>query len=519
MNSHPSKSLAVWASIFLAGWLTPGLSSALTRTVTDPADSGPGTLREAISIATGGDEIVFSPALASATITLQTDQLSIDRDLTIDGSAAPGIEISGNDAFRIFRIDFGVTADLKNLRITHGFSSDFDGGGAIDNLGTVRLDDCTVSDNSAVFGGAIDSDGTVELNRCQIVNNTASDSGGGIYNFGGTLTITDSSLIGNQTGESGGGINNEGGTVTVTNSSIASNTADSQGGGIQSTSLGAQVTLTHATVAGNMAGTLGGGIQISGGTLHLENTIVGSNQAAGEPDISKDTLFGSPSISSTGAVLISDNSSVDSDFPASGTVGTPGAPLSAFLAPANDYGDGSLTRPPLPGSPAIGTAVLLGTTPALDQRGTARPDRLLPDIGAVETFLWRNLPLIDTDLDNIDDRIEPALGLTVGADDSLADTDQDGQTDGDEIGSMTHPFDATSLLQIDEYELTDPSLRLFRVRFPSFPGLGYSIEGDQNLDYQGPDRAILGTTTATGFQSEMTVILRPDRDFPRLVRD
>lgn len=503
----------------MAGLLTPVLSLALTRTVTNPADSGPGTLREAISSATGGDDIVFSSALTGATITLQSAHLNVERDLTIDGTAAPGIEISGDDTFRVFRVEFGTILELRNLKITRGFSSDFEGGGGIDNLGTVLLINCTLSKNSALFGGAIDSDGSVNLNRCQLINNTSTDSGGGIYNFGGNVTISDSSLVGNQSGESGGGIINEGGVVFVSNSSIASNTANAQGGGIQSMKAGAEVTLIHTTLTRNVAGTLGGGIQLSDGTLRLENTIVGSNQAAGEPDISKDTLFASPVLSSTGAVLISDNSSVDADFPASGTVGTPGAPLSAFLAPANDYGDGSLTCPPLPGSPAIGTAVLFGSTPTIDQRGTTRPARLLPDLGAVETFLWRDLPPIDSDFDDIDDRIEPALGLTVGADDSQADTDQDGQTDAEEIGSMTNPFDATSFVRIDEYEFTDLSLRLFRVRFPSFPGLGYSIEGDQDLDYLGADRAILGTITATGFQSEMIVTLRPNRDFVRLVRN
>ena len=53
-----------------------------------------------------------------------------------------------------------------------------------------------------------------------------------------------------------------------------------------------------------------------------------------------------------------------------------------MLAPLGNYGGPTQTMPPLPGSPAIDSAVASALT--TDQRGYPRPVGLGPDIGAVE---------------------------------------------------------------------------------------------------------------------------------------
>ncbi len=73
-------------------------------TVTSNADSGIGSLREAISSAQPGDTIQFAPGLANQTITLTSGQLDINKNLIVDGSNAPGLTISGNDGYRVFDI-------------------------------------------------------------------------------------------------------------------------------------------------------------------------------------------------------------------------------------------------------------------------------------------------------------------------------------------------------------------------------------------------------------------------------
>src|SRR5947207_9720636 len=84
-------------------------------TVTTTADSGAGSLRQAILDAAGNgvaDTINFSAGLAGQTIVLTSNDaisafgptaLFISNDnITIDGSAAPGLQISGNNVHRLF---------------------------------------------------------------------------------------------------------------------------------------------------------------------------------------------------------------------------------------------------------------------------------------------------------------------------------------------------------------------------------------------------------------------------------
>jgi len=54
--------------------------------VNNAADSGSGTLRQAISDASGGDTIAFSVGISN--ITLTSGQISIDKSLTINGQGA-----------------------------------------------------------------------------------------------------------------------------------------------------------------------------------------------------------------------------------------------------------------------------------------------------------------------------------------------------------------------------------------------------------------------------------------------
>src|SRR4028119_72286 len=75
-----------------------------TIQVTNANDSGAGSLRDAITKARAGDTITFASTLASKTITLTKGQLEIPagKNLTIDGAAASGLSISGNNSSRVF---------------------------------------------------------------------------------------------------------------------------------------------------------------------------------------------------------------------------------------------------------------------------------------------------------------------------------------------------------------------------------------------------------------------------------
>src|SRR4051812_28744577 len=76
-----------------------------TFTVTSSADSGSGTLREAIGFAnaqSGADVINFQAGLGPIVLASQASQFSITQALTIQGPGAGLLSISGNNKSRIF---------------------------------------------------------------------------------------------------------------------------------------------------------------------------------------------------------------------------------------------------------------------------------------------------------------------------------------------------------------------------------------------------------------------------------
>src|SRR5262249_51415321 len=91
-----------------------------TLTVLNTLDSGAGSLRDTIKHAHTGDTIVFAASLDDQTITLTSDQITINKSLDIKGPGAGLLAISGNDANRIFDINGGLTVTIDGLTITHG---------------------------------------------------------------------------------------------------------------------------------------------------------------------------------------------------------------------------------------------------------------------------------------------------------------------------------------------------------------------------------------------------------------
>src|SRR6266852_4867962 len=72
-----------------------------TLTVTNPADSGDGSLRTAIAAAQSGDQIVFDTSLKGQTITLTSGPLAISQSIDIEGPVAGQLAVSGNHASRV----------------------------------------------------------------------------------------------------------------------------------------------------------------------------------------------------------------------------------------------------------------------------------------------------------------------------------------------------------------------------------------------------------------------------------
>src|SRR5262245_13865403 len=110
-----------------------------TLTVVSVADSGPGSLREAVALAAPDDVVTFSPALSGHSILL-FGRIAIGKSLTIDGPGASLLTVSGLGTSGLFAIEGGPRVSIDGLTLDSGFAQN---AGAIDNpAGTLFLRDC-----------------------------------------------------------------------------------------------------------------------------------------------------------------------------------------------------------------------------------------------------------------------------------------------------------------------------------------------------------------------------------------
>ena len=110
----------------LIGFFNPQPVHAAALTVTNLNDSGPGSLRQAITDAASGDTITFS---VTGTILLTSGKLVLNKSLTITGPAEGQLIISGNPISRIFYLpSSAMTFDIRNLTIANGRTGDKGGG-------------------------------------------------------------------------------------------------------------------------------------------------------------------------------------------------------------------------------------------------------------------------------------------------------------------------------------------------------------------------------------------------------
>jgi hypothetical protein len=341
----------------VAGVLLFRLAAAngATLTVFNSNDSGAGTLRQAIFDASSGDTINFALDPGVGGIVLYSDELLINKNLTIDGPGADKLTIvfSGGSR-RIFHIaPASVTATISGLSIANGSSPNNEHGGGIWNTGMLTVITCTISNNrTSGNGGGIANDGSLTITNSTISDNSAnsiSSYGGGIFN-NGTLTITNSTIFGNAAFFGGGILNT--GTLTIANSTISGN----------------------RTSSGTGAGCGGGISSGSSSSATARSTIIALNNGPSGPDFCG-------FLTSQGFNLIG-NSAGATITPAqsSDQIGSPGAPIDPLLGPLQYNGGPTFTLALQSNSPAVNGGD--PNAPTRDQRGYLRSG--LSDIGAFE---------------------------------------------------------------------------------------------------------------------------------------
>jgi hypothetical protein len=392
--------------------------------VTTVADSGPGSLRQAVADANalaGADTVTFDATVFAAptTIVLTGGSLSVTDDLVVNGPAAK-LTLSGNTTSRVLTLTAAapLTVVLNDLRFIDGLTAG--GGGAVkggdDSLtlnrcelanntattgnggavdvdagGLLTAEDCAFNGNTAVNGGAVAAggvgtvDGRIVLRRCTLSGNAASFDGGAI-NSDGYILIADSTLSANTSANATGG----GGAIRhagqfgapafiVRNSTLSGNSAVGTGGAIRLFNSTGLLTIQNSTIVGNTAnGANGGGIAREGGTttVTIESSIVALNVNAASAD-----LFSAGTVNATVSLIGSKTGVTTFNADAFTTTNLSADPL---LGPLQKNGGPTLTHQPAAASPAINN----GSNPAglaNDQRGAGFPRAVgTPDIGAIE---------------------------------------------------------------------------------------------------------------------------------------
>ena len=298
MRSSTRAALALAVVLSLA---LPAASRAAI-TVGNTNDEGPGSLRQAIEDAVPGETINVPAGVYSL-----TNELGVDKSLTISGHGAGDTVINAGGASRLFSV-VGPNIDVSIAGVTIR-----DGGGVRSGAGlemreaTVTLRDVVVTGNVANADGEPGKFGGIAR-------------GGGIYNQMGSLQVISSSVTGNRasavggSGEFGGiayggGIDSEG-PVTIEGTTIAGNTVDTRGGQgpsnpnqfggiaygggvylqldkvdarISTTTISGNSTDTSAGPGGFAGITAGGGLVAiaSGADISLTSSTIAQNEARG----------------------------------------------------------------------------------------------------------------------------------------------------------------------------------------------------------------------------------------------
>jgi len=315
---------------------------ATTWSVGSCADTGSGSLREAVALAASGDTIDLS-ALACTTITLSTGAIVVAQDdLTLIGAGIGALTIDSAAADRVLRHTGTGTLHLRGLGLAQGYATT--AGGCVASAGNLDLDHVDVTgcmvrndfDQTILRGGGLRADGNIVLANgriqgCSVYSATGSALGGGAYAAGslyllhstvsgnsattmaptgtllpggtayagafgggtesyGELALVDSTLSSNQAlapnndgrdQANGGGAHVAHDSVMLFGSTVDGNHADHTGGGIMAVHFGDSITvITNSTISGNSAGRDAGGL-FTQPWLTLANSTIAFNRAGG----------------------------------------------------------------------------------------------------------------------------------------------------------------------------------------------------------------------------------------------
>jgi hypothetical protein len=198
--------------------------------VTNTDDSGPGSLRNALTSASNGDTV----SIPAGTYVLTSGPIQLSTNLKLVGEGEGQTTISGSGAHQIFTTAAGgPTETLRAMTLTGG--------------------------NAATLGGAVRATGRLTLDHVEIANSHAGQAGGAVHASGRTLIVIDSTFMGDTAG--GNGNAGSGGAIFF-------------GGSTSSSGDGFTMKIDGSSFSQDTAG--GGGGAGSGGAIHFAPAVAGT---------------------------------------------------------------------------------------------------------------------------------------------------------------------------------------------------------------------------------------------------
>lgn len=370
-----------------------------TFMVTSAADTGPGTLRDAIEQANRvpreAHVINIAPEV-SGPIVLNSALPTLIGEVELAGPEGSQVAIVRSTvpetpAFRLLTVGETAKVTVKHLGFSGG-QAQF--GGGILNDGQLNLLFSDVSGNVAgAKGGGIFNTGVLSIGASSIRDNVAEGvrtiglgpagigRGGAIFNSN-SLTLSTSSVTGNSTNREGGAIWNSGWT-SINTSLLAENSAEAfvlapgrvpigRGGAVYNTSI---LHVNGSTLTDNLANQQGGAVYSNVTRPRIEPSTITSSIVA--DNLVDDVFVRFGPFEFKGPNIVGSVSGKTT-----GTISMPG--VDPMLGPLGLSGGSLLARLPLPGSPAIG-AGLYNAAFQTDLRGAARSNGAT-DLGAVQAI-------------------------------------------------------------------------------------------------------------------------------------